>query len=262
MKLLIGLLLLVLAACGSAVPAPSCPTGQTLIGGACCADANGNGQCDGAEPKPAVTPPTPPEVKPAPPVAVTPVPKEEVPAEPVQGSMAELQAKVQQNVKSYSYSYRDITYKVLGDTVRVDLGKFIRPDGTNAANTIYLNAKTNTAEAYCEGGPTTTRMCDRNQRGPFTVPYTTYAEKLPLAWIEDFADARVVKVTADAQTIGSIPTDRWDIVDDGQQISLWVLAKYGVPVRIVTPQGETNFVAMSVNTVKPEDVVPHPDVRT
>ncbi|HLC66004.1 MAG TPA: hypothetical protein VJK52_00005, partial [Candidatus Nanoarchaeia archaeon] len=254
MKILLLALLTFILACGNAAsPTLTCPEGQELIGGVCCVDANNNGQCDSTEPRPAPSPPV--QVTPTPPPAA-PQPTPQPPAD-TEMSTQQLLDQIQQ-VKSYSYSFRDYTYKVMGESVRIDLGKFIRPDGTSAANIVYLNTKTRTAEAYCEGGPTTRRVCEREERGPFTVPYATYAEKLPLTWIEEFADARVVKITRDAQSIGSISTDRWDLRDNGEEISVWVLAKYGVPVRIITPDGEINYVAMSVNTVHPEDMVPHP----
>lgn len=261
----LAVLLLFIAACGSA-----CPQGQIFVDGACCIDANANGQCDANEQRAPVLDVEPEER--APPTIVTapeptPVPKPESVAveSPAEGSVPMLRQRIADNIKGYSFTYRDVSYKVLGDIVRVQLGKFFRPDGTNAANTIYLNTKTRTAEAYCEGGSTERRVCDANKRGPFPVEYQKYYEKLPVAWIDELSNARVVKVTVDTQMIGSTETDRWDVVDGNREISLWVIAKYGVPVRVTITDGTTvtehNYVGMFVNTVRAGDMVPHPFER-
>ena len=171
----LAILLLFIAACGSA-----CPQGQFFINGACCSDANANGQCDADEQRAPVLDVAPEEREPPTVVAApepTPEPAKPEPVvveAPAADSVAMLRQRITENVKSYSFTYRDVTYKVLGDTVRVQLGRFFRQDGTNAANTVYLNTKAKTAEAYCEGGSTERRVCDSTQRGPFPVEYQKY----------------------------------------------------------------------------------------
>ena len=264
MKKIVLLLLAVMifSACGNAPVQPSCPAPQQMINGQCCIDANSNGVCDAAEPKP-----VPQEQAPV--VITAPVPPPPAPlpvAAPANNSVASLQAMVHDKVKSYSFIFRDNRYKVLGYVVRVDLGKFFRPDGVHPVNVVYLNLKTNDAEAYCEGDANIRRICDSTNNGPFNVPYTDYYEKLPVAWLDELADAHVENVQRNAQTIGSVSMDRWDVTKDTQPISLWVVSNAGVPVRVSVTDGKQitdyDYVQMSVNTVKAADMVPHPFMRT
>jgi hypothetical protein len=183
---------------------------------------------------------------------------------PVDDQVQDLQAR-HQKISSYSFYYatsenwnllRD-QYFIKGDHIKVILYEPNQWTKRTYYDTVYLNTKTKTAEAYCESR-NPVRCSDKDRK--FDVSYDENKIRTPSDWING--------LPADAYVVGSEQFDNRPALvleyqrSDGATVRISVDKFSGTPAFVLVYMGEVEnvieryvFKELSVNSVKSSEVV-------
>ncbi len=236
--LLFGLItsLLILAACGQQQQAPpeeSIPEQEEP-------------EEETQEPENA-TPPAPPQQE-----------ENETEKATIDSEVKDMIKKVENNVNSFSYTYvgppnnkPQRTYKVVGNTIKVDLPQPRDKTRAPSFTHVYLDTNTKTAVGWCEKRDL--NRCPNGTVKYTDVDYDQYYKKTPYQWLKDIKSATYKGSGPQYESRATLSVEF--TTEDDRSGEMRIVEFYGLPGKITLDNGDTiEFRDLSINSLDEEDV--------